>query len=307
VLEEFNMRVANSPDARLGEQVAAALFLNHPYGRPVIGWKHEIEKLNREDALAFYKRFYAPNNAVLVVAGDVTAEEVKRLAEETYGKIARRPDVGPRVRPQEPDIKAVRQVTLADPRVAQPSMQRSYLVPSDMTAKPGESEALDVLAHILGSGNNSRLYRTLVEQRRTAISAGASYSGTSVDATRFGVYATPQAETSLPDLEAAVDEVITDVIENGVTAQELERAKTRIIADAVYARDNQATMARWYGAALVSGATVQQVKSWPDRVRAVTADAVRDAARDWLKKERSVTGYLVKEWPKAEPRKEKKS
>ena len=307
VLEEFNMRVANSPDARLGEQVAAALFLNHPYGRPVIGWKHEIEKLNREDALAFYKRFYAPNNAVLVVAGDVTAEEVKRLAEETYGKIARRPDVGPRVRPQEPDIKAVRQVTLADPRVAQPSMQRSYLVPSDMTAKPGESEALDVLAHILGSGNNSRLYRTLVEQRRTAISAGASYSGTSVDATRFGVYATPQAETSLPDLEAAVDEVITDVIENGVTAQELERAKTRIIADAVYARDNQATMARWYGAALVSGATVQQVKSWPDRVRAVTADAVRDAARDWLKKERSVTGYLVKEWPKAEARKEKKS
>ncbi|HVG51365.1 MAG TPA: pitrilysin family protein [Xanthobacteraceae bacterium] len=307
VLEEFNMRVANSPDARLGEQVAAALFLNHPYGRPVIGWKHEIEKLNRQDALAFYKRFYAPNNAVLVVAGDVTAEEVKRLAEETYGKIARRPDVGPRVRPQEPDIKAVRQVTLADPRVAQPSMQRSYLVPSDMTAKPGESEALDVLAHILGSGNNSRLYRTLVEQRRTAISAGASYSGTSVDATRFGVYATPQAETSLPDLEAAVDEVITDVIENGVTAQELERAKTRIIADAVYARDNQATMARWYGAALVSGATVQQVKSWPDRVRAVTADAVRDAARDWLKKERSVTGYLVKEWPKAEARKEKKS
>ncbi len=100
VLEEFNTRVANSPDARLGEQVAAALFLNHPYGRPVIGWKHEIEKLNREDALAFYRRFYAPNNAILVVAGDVTADEVKKLAEETYGKIERRPEVGPRKRPQ---------------------------------------------------------------------------------------------------------------------------------------------------------------------------------------------------------------
>jgi zinc protease len=176
-----------------------------------------------------------------------------------------------------------------------------------MTGKPGEAEALDVLAHILGSGQNSRLYRALVENKRIAISAGAGYSGTAVDATRFGVYATPQANTSLADIEIAVDEAIDSLIEHGVTAQEMERAKTRIIADAVYARDNQATMARWYGQALVSGATVEQVKSWPDRVRAVTADAVRDAARNWLQKERSVTGYLVKELPKAEPKKERKS
>ncbi len=264
VLEEFNTRVANSPDARLGEQVAAALYLNHPYGRPVIGWKHEIEKLNREDALAFYRRFYAPNNAILVVAGDVTAEEVKKLAEETYGKIERRPDVGPRKRPQEPDIRAVRHVTLADPRVAQPSLQRAYLVPSEMTGKPGEPEALDVLAHILGSGQNSRLYRTLVEDKHMAINANAGYSGTSVDATRFSVYATPQADTTLPELETAIDEVIAAIAEKGITAEELERAKTRIIADAVYARDNQATMARWYGGALVTGATVEQVKGWPE-------------------------------------------
>jgi zinc protease len=307
VLEEFNTRVANSPDARLGEQVAAALYLNHPYGRPVIGWKHEIEKLNREDALAFYRRFYAPNNAILVVAGDVTAEEVKKLAEETYGKIERRPEVGPRKRPQEPEIKAVRHVTLADPRVAQPSLQRAYLVPSEMTGKPGEAEALDILAHILGSGQNSRFYRTLVEDKRIAMSANAGYSGTSVDATRFSVYATPQAGTSLADLEIAIDEVINTIAEKGVTPQELERAKTRIIADAVYARDNQATMARWYGGALVSGATVAQVKDWPDRIRAVTADSVRDAARNWLQKHGSVTGYLVKDWPKAEDKKEKKS
>jgi zinc protease len=307
VLEEFNMRVANSPDARLGEQVAAALYLNHPYGRPVIGWHHEIEKLNREDALAFYRRFYAPNNAIVVVAGDVNADEVKKLAEESYGKIARRPEVGPRRRPQEPDIKAIRQVTLADPRVAQPNLQRVYLVPSDMTAKPGEAEALDVLAHVLGSGQNSRFYRTLVEDKRVAISANADYAGTAVDATRFGVYATPQPDTSLAELEIAVDDVINNVIEKGITVQELERAKTRIIADAVYARDNQATMARWYGSALVTGATVDQVKTWPDRVRAVTADAVREAARTWMQKPRSVTGYLVKDWPKPEEKKEKKS
>jgi zinc protease len=307
VLEEFNTRVANSPEARLGEQVAAALYLNHPYGRPVIGWKHEIEKLNREDALAFYRRFYTPNNAILVVAGDVTAEEVKGFAEATYGKVPRMVELGPRKRPQEPEPSAVRHVVHADARVTQPSMQRSYLVPSEHGAKPGEAEAIDVLSHILGSGHNSRLHRRLVEERRIAISAGSHYSGTAVDATRFTVYATPQASTTLPDLEAAIDGVIAEIFENGVSEQELTRAKTRLIADSVYAKDNQATMARWYGAALASGFTVEQIKTWPDRIRAVSADAVRDAARAWLQKQRSVTGYLVKEWPKTEEKKERRS
>jgi zinc protease len=179
-------------------------------------------------------------------------------------------------------------------------MQRAYLVPSDMTARPGESETLDVLAHVLGSGENSRLYRVLVMDKRLAVNAGADYAGTAVDATRFSISATPQTGTTLPQLEAAVDGVIQSIADNGITDDELERAKTRIIADAVYARDNQATMARWYGSALVTGATVDQVKTWPDRVRAVSADAVRDAARTWLQKPRSVTGYLVKDWHSAE-------
>ncbi len=178
VLEEYNMRVANSPEARLGEQVAAALYLNHPYGRPVIGWRPELEKLNREDALAFYRRFYTPNNAVLVIAGDVTVDEVRRLAEKTYGKVAARAEIGPRMRPQEPAPVAVRQVTLADPRVAQPSLQRSYLVPSSTTGKAGEPEALEVLAHVLGNGETSRLYRSLVVEQHLATNAGGWYQGT---------------------------------------------------------------------------------------------------------------------------------
>ncbi len=312
VLEEFNMRVGNSPDARLGEQVAAALYLNHPYGRPVIGWKHEIEKLNRGDALAFYRRFYTPNNAILVVAGDVTSDEVKKLAEATYGKVPRRSEPGPRLRPQEPDPSAVRHVVLADARVAQPSLQRAYLVPSEHSTKLHEPEALDLLAHILGSGQNSRLYRALVEEQHVATNVGADYSGTAVDATRFSIYATPRPGTSLSDLDAAIDGVIAGVVAQGVSTEELERAKTRMIADSVYARDNQATMARWYGSALASGFTVEQVTGWPDRIRAVPAEAVQEAARNWLQPQRSVTGYLVKEWPKlesrkAEDKKEKKS
>ena len=300
VLEEYNMRVANSPDARLGEQVNAALYLNHPYGRPVIGWRQEIEALNREDALAFYRRFYTPNNAVLVITGDVTGGEVRPMVEETYGKVPRVTEIAPRVRPQEPPPTAVRQVTLADPRVGQPSLQRSYLVPSYPKAKPGEAEALDVLARVLGHGSTGRLYRALVVDKELASNAGAWYQGSAVDMTRFGVFATPQPGITFNDIEAALDRVIAEVAKDGITPEELDRARTRLIADAVYAQDNQASLARWYGVALTTGSTVQDVLSWPDRVRAVTADAVRDAARAWLDKRRSVTGYLVKELPRLE-------
>jgi len=297
VLEEFNMRVANSPEARIGEQVSAALYLNHPYGRPVIGWRQEIEKLNREDALAFYRRFYTPNNAVLVIAGDVTGAEVKALAEKTYGQVARVAELGPRMRPQEPIPVAVRQLTMADGRVAQPSLQRSYLVPSASTGKPGESEALDILSQVLGAGETSRLYRALVVDQHLATSAGGWYQGTSLDETRFGVFASPLPGVTFAAIESAIDAVIAQVADGGVIPAEIERAKTRLIADAVYAEDNQATMARWYGAALTSGGSVEKVTSWSTRVRAVTAQAVQDAARTWLDKRRSVTGYLVKELP----------
>ena len=300
VLEEQNQRVANNPGAKLGEQVEAALYLNHPYGRPVIGWRHEIEKLTREDAIEFYKRFYTPNNAILVVAGDVSADEVKALALDTYGKVKPTVEIGPRVRPQEPAQIAPRTVTLADPRVEQPSVQRSYLVPSSNTAKPGEAEALDVLSHILGTGSNSRLYRALVMDRGIALSAGGWYNGSALDATRFAVFGSPKPGTTLQQLEDGIDTVIADLIKDGVTAEELERSKNRLIADAVYAQDNQATLARWYGTALTTGGTVEKVESWTDRVRTVTTDQVRDAAKAWLDKRRSVTGYLIKEEPRRE-------
>jgi zinc protease len=296
VLEEYNMRIANSPDARLGEQISAALYLNSPYGRPVIGWHHEIEQLTRADALAFYHRFYTPNNAVVVIAGDVSPDEVKAMAEKTYAKVPRVAEVPPRARPQEPQPAAPRTVMLADPRVAQPSMQRVYLVPSYAKAKQ-DAAALEVLAHVLGRGQTSRLYRALVVDRHVAINAGGYYQGSALDETSFGVYALPQPGTAFPVVESAIDDVIADLVKNGVSAEELDRVKTRMIADAVYAQDNQAALARWYGTALATGQTVKDVQGWPDLIRSVTADEVRDAARKWLQPRRSVTGYLVKELP----------
>jgi zinc protease len=295
VLEEYNQRVGNNPRARLSEQIDAALYLNHPYGRPIIGWRHEIEALNREDALAFYKRFYTPNNAVLVIAGDVTTDEVRALAEQTFAKVPKVAEIAPRHRPQEPTPVAVRHVTLADPRIAQPAMHRGYLVPSSASAKPGESEALEVLAFILGHGNTSRLYRTLVEERGVSVGAGGFYSGSALDATQFGVYGSPKPGVTLPQLEDAIDGVIDNLLANGVTAEEVERASSRLVAESIYAQDNQSTMARWYGAALTSGGSVERVQSWPDRIRAVTPDAVMTVAKTYLDKRRSVTGYLIKD------------
>jgi len=295
ILEERNQRMENNPRARLSEQIEAALFLNHPYGKPVIGWRHEMEGLTRDDAIGFYRRFYAPNNAILVIAGDVEPAEAKKLAEETYGKIEPRSAIPPRNRPQEPPPAAPRSLTLADARVEMPSLQRDYLVPSFRTAKPGESAALEVLANILGSGSNSRLYRALVVDKSVAVSAGAWYDSSAFDMSKFGVYGAPREGVTLPQVEAAIDAVIADVIGKGVNADELDRVKTRLIADAAYAQDNQATMARWYGSALTTGATVKDVQRWPDRIRAVTAQDVQDAARKWLDKRRSVTGYLIKD------------
>jgi zinc protease len=296
VLEEYNMRVANNPEARLTEQIMAALYLNHPYGRPVIGWHHEIEKLDREDALAFYKRFYAPNNATLVIAGDVDEKDVRPMAERTFGQVAPQPSIpARRVRPQEPTPIAPRTVTLADPRVEQPTMKRYYLVPSATTAAAAESPALDVLAQLMGNGSNSYLYRALVIDRPLAVSAGAGYQGTSLDPTQFTISVAPKPGVDFAQIEQVVDRVIADVGQNPVPAEDLERVKTQLIAEAIYAQDNQATLARWYGAALTTGLSIEDIRSWPDRIRAVTAEQVRAAARKWLDKKRSVTGYLIKD------------
>jgi zinc protease len=306
VLEEYNMRVANNPEARLSEQVMAALYLNHPYGRPVIGWHQEIEKLGREDALAFYKRFYAPNNAILVIAGDVDVNEVRPLAEQTFAKVVAQPAIpASRVRPQEPEPVAPRTVTLADPQVEQPTVKREYLVPSATTAAAGESPALDVLAQLMGNGSNSYLYRALVVDKPLAVNANAGYQGTSLDATQFSISAAPKQGVDFATVEQVIDNVIADLAKNPVPAEDLERVKTQLIAEAIYAQDNQATLARWYGGGLTTGLSIEDIRSWPDRIRAVTAEQVRAAAQKWLDKKRSVTGYLIKDT--APKREEKRS
>ncbi len=181
------------------------------------------------------------------------------------------------------------------PAVEQPSLQRYYLVPSATTAAAGESPALDVLAQLMGSGSNSYLYRALVVDKPLAVSAGAGYQGTSLDPTQFSISASPKPGVEFSQIEQVIDRVIADVGQNPVRAEDLERVKTQLIAEAIYAQDNQATLARWYGGALTTGLSIEDIRSWPDRIRAVTAEQVRAAAQKWLDKKRSVTGYLIKD------------
>ena len=291
VLEERRMRTDSDPSEQLGEALQAALFTQHPYGRPIIGWSHEIESLDRADALAYYDRFYTPENAILVVAGDVDAAEVIRLAEKYYGPIAARGAPPKRFRPREPEPRAHRLVTLADEKVEQPMHQSIFLVPSYRSAAPGEAEALEVLAHVLGGGHTSLLFKTLVMEDKIAVTAGAHYQGTSVDDTRFYVFAVPAPGVSLERLDAAIDAVIAGAA-HGVQAADVRRAKTRLVADAIYAQDNQATLARWYGASLAAELRLEDVAQWPERIEAVSAADVQKATR-WLDKRRSVTGFLL--------------
>jgi zinc protease len=297
ILEERNSRVDSDPGGLLSEEIDATLYQNHPYRIPVIGWRQEIEQLNRTDAVAFYDRFYSPNNAVLVVAGDVDAAAVRSLAEKTYGAVPRGPDLPPRVRPQEPEQNASRTVTIKDERVTLPSFQKSWVVPSyssaERTGRGGEPEALDLLSEILGGGVRSRLHQELVVKRGIAASAGAFFTGTALDDTDMVFYGSPRGGAKLEDVEAAVDAEIDKVIKDGVTQDELDRARNRFLRGLIFARDSQQGMAQIYGSTLTTGGTIEDIDQWPERVRKVTVKDVQDVAKKYLVRSKSVTGYLL--------------
>ena len=300
ILEERRSRIENNPSAILDEQMNAALYQNHPYHIPVIGWMHEMAKLSRADAFAMYKKYYAPNNAILVVAGDVTAEAVKTMADATYGQLKSNPEVGaPRVRPSEPEARAPRRVDLTDPRAGRVTINRSYLTPSYTTAPKGEAEALDLLMKIAGGGTTSRLYKKLVIEDQVASSGGGYYSGSNMDSGKIGISAVVGDDSSIAKVEASIDAVIADLKTNLVTAQELERAKKAYLADYIYESDSQSTLARRYGFGLVVGQTLAEIDAWPVDLAKVTAEQIRDAARKYLDLRHSVTGTLSPEKPEA--------
>lgn len=297
VEEERRSRTDNSPDAQLDEAMSAALFLNHPYHRPVIGWAHEIAGLTRQDALDFYHRWYAPNNAILVVEGDVRPDAVAEMAKTWFGAIPRA-DTPERNRLREPDSHAARRVTIKDGRVEQPSLSRLYLAPSahygdDRLGPASSSPAIEVLAQILGGGTTSRLYKALVVDGGQAVSVSASYDSTQLDYSTFALAATPRAGITLEQLEAAVDKELGKALAQGIGEDEVARAKERLTAGTIYARDSLDSGARLLGASLACGLGADDVEDWPRHIEAVTAQQVNAALARLIQSRRSVTGYLL--------------
>ncbi len=294
ILAERNERTDSDPSALLNEQMTAAQFLNHPYGVPVIGWRQEIEGLTRDDALAFYRANYAPNNAILIVAGDVDPQEVLALAKKNYGPVEPSADLKPRLRPQEPPQLAERRIVMADERVSEPYIVRSYLAAERNPGDQKEAAALTILAELLGGNpTNSVFARDLQFGRKLAVWSAAFYDGTTVDPQTFGVYVAPVPGVSLADAETALDEVIATFLKDGVNPEDFARIKTQIRAAQIYARDDASGLARVYGEALSVGLSVQDVQDWPKVLDAVTEADVMAAAVKVLDKKHAVTGWLT--------------
>lgn len=296
ILEERAQRTDSDPGALFYEQLRAASYLNHPYGIPVIGWRHEMESLSRQDALDYYRRYYAPNNATLVVAGDVQPDEVRALAETHYGPLKPTPDLATRKRVAEPPQLAERRLRMADPRVAQPYLMRSYLAPERDSGAQEDAAALVYLAEILGgSGATSVLGRALQFDQQIAVYAGASYSSVALDDSGFGFVVVPAEGVTLREAEAALDAQIASFFEQGIDAEQFERIKFQIRAGEIYAQDDAYSRADRYGRALSSGLTLEDIDGWQGVLQSVTPDDVMRVARNVLDKRQSVTGWLVPE------------
>ena len=294
ILEERSQRTDSDPGALLTEQMRAAQYQNSPYGIPVIGWRHEMEALSREDALSYYQRFYAPNNATLVIAGDVTPDGVKVLAEKYYGPLKPSDGIVPRVRPQEPPQLAERRITLEDERVSEPYIFRTYLAPERDPGDQKDAAALTVLAELLGgNGQTSVLARALQFDTQTAVYSAAFYDGTSIDDGTFGVVVTPAQGVSLADAEAALDKVLAGFLKTGPDAAALERIRTQVRASEIYARDNVQGLANRYGQELSVGLTLADIDGWDEALGAVTAEDVMAVAKRVLDRKTAVTGWLT--------------
>ncbi len=294
VLEERRLRVDGEPAALLAEQLRATLYLHHPYRNPNIGWETEIRNLGTADALAFYRDWYAPNNAILIIAGDTTTEEVRPLAARYFAPIPSRP-VAARVRVGEPRRHAATRLTMTSARAAQPRWSRSYLAASYGTGEPGEAYALQVLAEILGGGAGSRLHKTLVLDRGLALSAGSSYSAGAIDLSAFRISATPKPGVTVADLEAAVEGELERLTREGVDPDEVRRAAERMQAASIYAQDSLIGPAEIIGAGLAIGHSLDAIEDWPTRIGAVTPASVDAVARAVFFPSNAATGVLLPE------------
>jgi len=291
VYEERRMRTEDKPRAKVEEYFMATAYANSPYKNPVIGWPSDIENYTVADLEAWYQRWYAPNNATLVVVGDVEPKAVFELAEKYFAGL--KPSEIKPLKPQdEIDQVGLRQVTIKLPAKL-PYILMGYKVPSLKTAEQEwEAYALEVLAGVLDGGSSARLASELVRGKQIAVSASAGYGLTSRLPELFMLDATPVEGKTLWDMQSALKDQIVKLQKDLIANDELQRIKAQVLASAVYERDSAFYQAMQLGMMETVGLGWKKVDEYVDKVNQVTAEQVRDVARKYLVDDRLTIAYL---------------
>ncbi len=295
IIEERRMRVDNVPGALLGERLSSVLWMNNHHSIPVIGWESEMRTLTDEDALAFYKKYYQPHNAIVVISGDVTTEQIKPLAEKYYGVLPKAGEPAKRARPTFLPRRADVRVSMTHERVRQPQWRREYIAPSFNVGDRAEVPALQVFAELFGGGSTAKLYRSLVVDQQLAAGASADYSPDAISYGSFSFSLTPNPGIALPQLETAFEKLLGETLTSGISDADVERAKNRMLASLAYAKESPMGAASAVGSMLSIGLTLQEIETWPNEIKKVTPDQVRAAARKLVTTYSSGTGILLPE------------
>lgn len=291
VTEERRMRTDDNPQAKMAEQFNAMAYANSPYKNPVIGWPADIANYKIDDLQAWYQRWYAPNNATLVVVGDVRPNAVFALAEQYFGGL--KPSEIKPLKPQtEIEQLGVRKMTVKVPAKL-PSVVMGYKVPSLKTAgQEWEAYALEVLAGVLDGGSSARLSKELVRGKQLAVSASAGYGLSSRLADLFELEATPAEGKTVWELETALKNEITKLQINLVNDEELQRIKAQVLASAVYEKDSGFYQAMQLGMLETVGLGWQKADEYVNKIHEVTAEQVRAVARKYLVEDHLSVAYL---------------
>jgi len=294
ILEERKQVVESQPMHRLQEQIQTALLPGLPYGTPIIGWREEIEKLDKTAADYFYGHWYAPNNAILIISGDITMDALRPLAEKFYGPLAPK-SVPPRERASPTQPPRAQRIELKDAAVQLPLIQIAYAAPTYGTCDDRSPYALQVMNETASEGASSRLYKELVMKQKIASSVGMYYNPTALAENALALYAAPTPYSTIEDLEKALHAQIQLIIKNGFTNDEVAKSRRRLIAEAIYARDSVKNPAYLFGMALTTGQDTADVEAWPERIAAVTTAEVNAAARAVFDTPHFITGLLLPE------------
>ncbi|MBD3767268.1 MAG: insulinase family protein [Gammaproteobacteria bacterium] len=292
VLEERRMRVEDQPTSRLHERFEAIAYDTNPYRRPVIGWQQDIEQYQLADLQTWYDRHYAPNNAALVVVGDVDAEQVRAMVNETFAKVpARSLDSAKKVANLSPVGK--KRLVMRDERAKVPSLLMGFAVPSWNTSEDkSQAYALEMLAQVLDAGNSSRLSKELVRGSQQLSQAGAGYDLYARLPTQFILSAVPAEGVTLAQAESALRRSIARIVEKGVTKAELARVLAQVEASEVYQQDSLFFQGMKLGQAFTLGVPTAEIDAYLTRLAEVTPEQVQQAAKNWLVTERMTVAYL---------------